>query len=118
MMKKNGAFATGFLQGQYIPVSFSSHRNGKYNIIFVRADVISPDPAKPDYIKNLQPVNQSSRFVLNEFPAGMTWENNGRSYTAANFIFDSVVNGTLIPNKDNQGVCVVCTELVGSRGVK
>ena len=115
MALKTGSFATGFLQGKYIPVSFSIHRNGKYNIIFVRTDLITPDPSKPDYIKNLQPANQSSRFVLNEFPPGMTWENNGRSYTAANFVFDSVIGGTRIPYKDNQGVCVVCTELVGSR---
>lgn len=115
MTLKTGSFATGFLQGKYIPISFSSHRNGKYNIIFVRADGISSDPTKPDYIKNMQPVNQSSRFVLNEFPAGMTWENNGRSYSAANFVFDSVVNGILTPNRTADGICVVCTELVGSR---
>lgn len=111
MTNKTGAFAIGFLQGKYTPISFSSHRKDKYNIIYIRTDVISIDPAKPEYIKNLQPVNQSGRFVLNEFPAGMTWENNGYSYTVANFIFDNSTS----QNKTSQGISVVCTELVGSR---
>ena len=106
MTQKTGSFTTGFLLGKYTPVSYSSHRNNKYNIIFVRTDLIMEDPSKPDYIKNLQPVNQSGRFVLNKFPDGMTWENNGRSYTAVNIGFDDIIN---------KGVCVVCTELVGSR---
>lgn len=110
MTLKTGSFVTGFLQGKYIPISFSIHRNVKYNIIFVKVELITPDPVKPDYIKNLQPANQSSRFVLNEFPTGMTWENNGRSYTVANFVFDDAKGS----NKTGSGICVVCTELVGS----
>ena len=110
MTNKTHIFTTGFLEDQYIPTSFSSHGNPEklsYNIIFVRKDLIQAPADKPnrdEYIRGLQPANQSSRFFLNDLPSGMTIVNNQKSFTATNFFLDG-----------DKGITIVSTELTGSK---
>jgi len=110
MVNRDSAFNKSFLGNLYIPIAFSSYGNvesKKYNIIFLRKDAIEVDINNPEYLQTLQPIDQSSRFFLNELPEGMTLENNQKSYAVANIIFNDTSNG-------KAGICVVCTELVGS----
>lgn len=125
MKTRQSAFCYSFLKNMYIPVAFSSHgktvsgskdtiERSRFNIILVRTDAILAEPNKPDYIKNLQPVNQSSQFVMNDLPAGMTLDNNQKSFAAANFMYTSA-DATSTVTSTARAVCVVTTELVGSK---
>ena len=110
MINRDSAFNKAFLANLYIPIAFSSYGNVEsksYNIIFLRKDAIKVDANNPEYLQTLQPIDQSSRFLLNELPEGMTLENNQKSFAVANIIFSDTING-------KAGICVVCTELVGS----
>lgn len=110
MVNRDSSFNKSFLANLYIPIAFSSYGNiksKKYNIIFLRKDAIEDDANNPEYLQTLQPIDQSSRFLLNALPEGMTIENNQKSYAIANIIFNNTSN-------DKAGICIVCTELVGS----
>ena len=82
MTDRNNTFCTIFLENKYIPISFSRHtydRKYIYNIIFIRIDVIEPDPEDPQYINTLQPIDQSEHFVLDILPKTMLLENNQKT---------------------------------------
>ena len=117
MKNRQSAFCNAFLENLYIPVAFSQHgalsssleldeSKGFFNIIYIRKDIIEERLDQPDYIKNLQPVNQSTRFIINDIPDGMILETNQKSFAVTNFILNK---------STGQGVSVVSTELVGSR---
>jgi hypothetical protein len=111
MVNRDSSFNKGFLQDLYVPIAFSNHGqtdNKKYNIILLRKDAIEYDTANnPEYLETLQPIDQSTRFVINELPEGMILENNQKSFTIANIIFNKTTDAT-------EGISIVCTDLVGS----
>jgi hypothetical protein len=110
MVNRDSSFCKVFLENLYIPISFSNHgstNNKKYNIIFLLKNAILEQVDNPDYLSTLQPIDQSSRFTLNELPEGMILENNQKSFTSINLITSNL-------NNNKEGINIVCTELVGS----
>ena len=106
MINPESNFVKDFLNNNYIATSFSRHgpsdpTQSKYNIIFVARDCFLVGKNDLDSL----PYDQSSQFVLNDLPENMSLENNQKSYTVTNLIFNST---------SNKGISIVCTELVGS----
>ena len=136
MIVKNSSFSSNFLEDKYIPISFSKHStysSEKYNIIFLRKDIIRTDGVSGDssggsgdkFINNIKVVDQTSeRFKINiktSIPNDtMLREYTQKSYTVANILFFnsttfiSSYNKTADIKTHNNGISIVCTSLIGS----
>uniref|UniRef100_A0A6C0HLY9 Uncharacterized protein n=1 Tax=viral metagenome TaxID=1070528 RepID=A0A6C0HLY9_9ZZZZ len=91
MIKKNGEFATNFLEDKYFAACFSVYQQNKYMIVFVKKSIVYN---KLLNLNTYELINQTPYFILSDLPKELPKLTNEKAFNVVNIVF---VTGEIIP---------------------